>query len=174
MNGYSKLKPKDGKLTNVVIETPKGSPSKFNLNEELGVFELGGVMPSGSMFPFDFGMVPGTKGDDGDPLDVLVLMDYPTFPGCLIRCRLIGIIEAKQTNKKKKKLESNDRMIAVAEKSNLHRDVRALSDLTPAVLDEIEHFFISYNAFKGQQFKVTRRGTPAQAEKALKRGIKKA
>src|SRR3954471_17268531 len=174
MNAYSKIKPRAQKdLVNVVIETPKGSPSKFDLDEELGVFKLGMVMPAGAVFPFDFGMIPGTRGEDGDPLDVLVLMDYPTFTGCLIHCRLIGVIEAEQSkeNKKRSDRERNDRLIAVAEKSNLHRDVKKLTDLAPALLEEIEHFFKSYNRFKGREFKVVKRGSVVEAEKLLKAGI---
>ena len=80
----------DGADVNVVIETPQGSRNKFNYDEELGLFKLGGVLPAGAVFPFDFGFVPETTGGDGDPLDVLVLMDEPAFPGCLVsrgRCR---------------------------------------------------------------------------------------
>src|SRR5215208_2924264 len=81
---------------NVVIETPKGSRNKYNYDEKLGLFRLGGVLTSGASFPFDFGFVPSTVGGDGDPLDVLVLMDEPAFAGCLVRTRLVGVIEAEQ------------------------------------------------------------------------------
>ncbi|HEX8201166.1 MAG TPA: inorganic diphosphatase, partial [Isosphaeraceae bacterium] len=87
---------KTGEL-NVIIETPKGSRNKFDFDEELGLFKLGGVLPAGAVFPYDFGFVPATRGGDGDPLDVLVLMDEPAFVGCLVPARLIGVIEAEQT-----------------------------------------------------------------------------
>ena len=74
---------KDGELCNVIIETPKGSRNKFDYDPEVGLFRLGGVLPLGAVFPFDFGYVPGTLGEDGDPLDVLVLMDEPAFTDCL-------------------------------------------------------------------------------------------
>ncbi|HYY41561.1 MAG TPA: inorganic diphosphatase, partial [Pyrinomonadaceae bacterium] len=81
----------------VIIETPQGSRNKFNYDEQLDLFKLGGVLPLGAVFPFDFGFVPATLGGDGDPLDVLVLMDEAAFTGCLVLTRLIGVIEAEQT-----------------------------------------------------------------------------
>src|ERR671932_1198574 len=83
----------------VLIETPKGSRNKFKFDEQLGRFRLSGVLPMGAVFPFDFGFVPATLAEDGDPLDVLVLMDEPAFPGCLIPSRLLGAIEAEQTER---------------------------------------------------------------------------
>src|SRR5947209_380551 len=83
--------PSDKQLVRVVIETPKGSRNKFAFNEEERVFELKKVLPSGMVFPYDFGFLPSTKAEDGDPLDVLVLMDEPAFPGCVLACRVIGV-----------------------------------------------------------------------------------
>src|ERR1044071_2626207 len=80
-----------------IIETPAASRNKFNYEPETGLFMLGGLLPAGMMFPFDFGFIPCTLGDDGDPLDILVLMDPPAYAGCLIDVRVIGLIEAKQT-----------------------------------------------------------------------------
>jgi inorganic pyrophosphatase len=81
----------------VVIETPKGSPNKLVFEPRRGAFVLKGVLPAGAVFPFDFGFVPSTRAEDGDPLDVLVLMDAAVFPGCIVPSRLIGVIEAEQT-----------------------------------------------------------------------------
>src|SRR6266545_3570339 len=81
---------------NVIIDTPRGSRNKFKYDEEHELFKLGGVLPSGAVFPFDFGFIPGTRGEDGDALDVLMLIDEPTFVGCLVLARLIGVIEAEQ------------------------------------------------------------------------------
>jgi inorganic pyrophosphatase len=80
-----------------VIETPKGSRNKFDYDPDSNLFMLGGLLPEGMMFPFDFGFIPSTLADDGDPLDVMVLMDAPAHVGCLIEVRIIGIIHAKQT-----------------------------------------------------------------------------
>src|SRR5919199_1807176 len=103
---------KDDEELNVIIETPKGSRNKFDYDEELGLFKLGGVLPAGASFPFDFGFLPATRGGDGDPLDVLVLMDEPAFAGCLVTVRLLGVIEAEQTEGDA--TTRNDRLIAVA------------------------------------------------------------
>jgi len=79
---------------NAVVETIAGSRNKFAYDEKLGLFRLKGVLPAGASFPFDFGFVPSTKGEDGDPLDVLVLMDEPAFAGCLVPARLLGVTPA--------------------------------------------------------------------------------
>src|SRR5919201_4119167 len=95
----SRLDPLDShsnELLRVVIETPKGSRNKFAFNPSERVFELKKVLPVGMTFPYDFGFLPSTKADDGDPIDVLVLMDEPAFPGCVLKCRPIGVIEGEQ------------------------------------------------------------------------------
>src|SRR5215211_3689972 len=132
----------DEEELNVIIETPKGSRNKYNYDEETGLFKLGGVLPAGASFPFDFGFVPSTLGGDGDPLDVLVLMDEPAFAGCLVRTRLVGVVEAEQTERDGETTR-NDRLIGVAADSRLLGRVRTLESLGPDLLDEIEHFFVS-------------------------------
>lgn len=156
---------------NVIIETPKGSRNKFNYDDELQLFKLGGVLPSGAVFPFDFGFVPSTLGGDGDPLDVLVLMDEPAFTGCLVRARLVGVVEAEQTERDGETTR-NDRLVAVAAESRLHNNVRSLEDLGPNLLEEIEHFFISYNQIKGKEFRPLGRFGPQRALKLVEEGLK--
>lgn len=155
---------------NVIIETPKGSRNKYTYDEQRGLFKLGGVLPAGASFPFDFGFVPSTVGGDGDPLDVLVLMDESAFPGCLIPTRLIGVLEAEQTEEGE--TGRNDRLIGVASHSRLHHEVQRLDQITPALVDEIEHFFVSYNEAKGKQFKVLRRAGPQEARRIVEDGAK--
>ena len=169
MNPISKLPPFDresGDL-NVIIDTPKGSRNKFSWGEKLQLFELSGMLPAGAVFPYDFGFIPKTRGGDGDPLDVLVLMDEPAFTGCLVRSRLLGVIEAEQTEKGE--TERNDRLIAVAAKSRTHADLKSIADLNPKLLDEIEHFFVSYNEAKGKKFKPLGRYGPERAMKLVQR-----
>ncbi|HEX8748860.1 MAG TPA: inorganic diphosphatase [Pyrinomonadaceae bacterium] len=156
---------------NVIIETPKGSRNKFNYDEKLGLFKLGGVLPAGASFPFDFGFIPSTVGGDGDPLDVLVLMDEPAFAGCLVATRLIGVIEAEQTERDGETTR-NDRLIGVAAGSRIHSDVRTLDGLNGNLLDEIEHFFVSYNVIKGKEFKPQGRFGPERARKVIEEGMK--
>ena len=152
---------------NVIIDTPKGSRNKFSWDEKRELFELSGMLPTGAVFPYDFGFIPNTRGGDGDPLDVLVLMDEPAFAGCLVRSRLLGVIEAEQTEKGE--TERNDRLIAVASKSRTSDDLESITDLNPKLLEEIEHFFISYNEVKGKKFKPLGRYGPERARKLVQR-----
>jgi inorganic pyrophosphatase len=157
---------------NVIIETVKGERNKFKYEPETGTFVLCKVLPCGAIFPFDFGFIPSTVGDDGDPLDILVLMDAACFPGCRIPCRLIGVLEAEQTEDRK--TERNDRMLAVAQHSHDHRDVHSFKDLNKHLLKEIEHFFVSYNEMVGKQFVPLAWRGPKRAKKLTQEGIDKA
>ena len=159
----------DDGLLNVVIETPKGSRNKFTFDPEGGFFRLGGVLPAGAVFPYDFGFVPGTLGDDGDPLDVLLLMDEPAFPGCVVTCRLLGAIEAGQEGDEGG-MERNDRLIAVAVKSRVHAELASLDDLSDRLIAEIEHFFESYNAMRDRIFVPVGRAGPAKARRLVEEG----
>ena len=163
----------DAELLNVIIETPKGSRNKFKYDEKRGVFYLSGVLPAGAVFPFDFAYLPSPEGEDGDPLDILLLMDEPAFAGCLIPARLLGVIEAEQTERDGK-TERNDRLVAVAAKSHTHRDVQDLSDLNDALLDEVEHFFKSYNDARGKAFKPTGRFGKERAHELVQQGMARA
>ena len=124
-------------------------------------------MPAGAVFPYDFGFIPNTRGEDGDALDVLVLMDEPAFSGCLVMVRLLGVIEAEQTETNGK-VERNDRLIGVAGKARTHAHIEALSDLLPGMLDEVEAFFGQYNQLAGREFRRLRR-SPAPVALALVR-----
>jgi inorganic pyrophosphatase len=152
-----------------IIETPKGCRNKFDYDPDSGLFLLGGLLPEGMMFPFDFGFIPSTLGEDGDPLDILVLMDAPAHVGCLIDVRIIGIIEAAQTQDGK--TETNDRLLGVAIHSYDHEDLNSISDVSKTLLDQLEAFFISYNKQRGKKFKVTGTAGPKAAIKFLKVGI---
>jgi inorganic pyrophosphatase len=162
------LDPKKG-TCRAIIETPKGCRNKFDYDPDSGLFMLGGLLPEGMMFPFDFGFIPSTLGEDGDPLDILVLMDAPAHVGCLIEVRIIGIIEARQTEDSKS--ESNDRLLGVAIHSYDHEDLESIDDLSKTLMDQLEAFFISYNKQRGKKFKVTGTGGPKNAIKFLKAGI---
>jgi inorganic pyrophosphatase len=120
-------------------------------------------------FPFDFGFIPSTVGGDGDPLDVLVLMDEPVPTGTIVPSRLVGVIEATQLERDGK-AEKNDRLIAVAVASELFADVKKLSDLPSALVGQIEHFFISYNEQAGKKFEPTARQGGRKAASLLAEG----
>ncbi len=167
MKLLEKLKPFDresGNL-NVVIETPKGCRNKYAFDFDIKSYRLKSVLPEGAVFPFDFGSIPGTKGDDGDPLDVLMLMDEPAFTGCLVEGRILGVIEAEQIENGK--TERNDRLIAVAAKSHTHASLRSLLKVEPRLIDEIEHFFVSYNKERGKEFRPIGRKGPAAATRLI-------
>ena len=160
---------KDGELCNVSIETPKGSRNTFDDGSEVGLFRLGSVLPLGAVFPFDFGHVPGTLGEDGDPLDVLVRMDERAFAGCPVTTRLIGVIEAEQTENDE--TARNDCLIAVSANSRNHHDIHSLEHINANRIDEIEHFFVSYNTSKGNVFTLLARSGPERARHIVEAGM---
>jgi inorganic pyrophosphatase len=153
----------------VIIETPKGSRNKFDYDPDSNLFMLGGLLPEGMMFPFDFGFVPSTLGEDGDPLDVMVLMDAPAHVGCLIEVRIIGIIDAEQTQDGK--TEKNSRLLGAAIHSYEHENLSTISEVSKTLLSQVEEFFISYNKQRGKKFKVTDTGGSKKAIKSLQAGI---
>ena len=155
----------------VVIETPQGSRNKYDYDPDCDCMELGTVLPEGMQFPYDFGFVPSTLSDDGDPLDILVLMDAPVAPGCVIKVRPVGAIEAKQ-KAKGEGWERNDRLIAVAVHSQTHPEAKSIGDLRPHLVEEIKAFFINYNHLRGRKFKPLAEAGPQAAERLIEAGRK--
>lgn len=154
----------------VIIETPKGSRNKYAFDPDQKVFELKKVLPAGMTFPYDFGFIPSTKAEDGDPVDVLVLMDEPAFSGCLLKCRLIGIIEGEQGNKKD--TERNDRIVAVEQANHSYAHVKHIDDLGKKFVKELEEFFVNYHELTGKQYRVLDVRGPGEARRRIKDGIK--
>jgi inorganic pyrophosphatase len=136
---------------NVVIETPKGSTEKYDFDKSKGGFMQKKILPAGMVFPFDFGFIPDTIGEDGDPLDIIVISEFKSFPGCLMECRLLGGIMAEQGKPGKKKVR-NDRFIAVPVCSRNYQGIRSLEDLGTSILHELSDFFINYNKAEGKEF----------------------
>lgn len=134
----------------VIVETPRGSRNKYDYDGELELFRLAGPLPAGSTFPFDFGFVPSTLAEDGDPLEVLLLLDEAAIQGCLVEARLLGVVEAEQTEDGE--TTRNDRLIAVDVKSHLYRETKSLDDLGEPLVEGVIHFFVSYSEFKGKTF----------------------
>lgn len=143
--------PFDGDLLNVVIETPAGSRNKYEYVPENDFFRLKKILPSGTIFPADFGFIPSTMGEDNMPVDVLVLMEAPACTGAVIKCRCLGVIQAEQKEDGKK--FRNDRVIAVAEESLTFADLESIKDLNDHLVNEIIHFFEYYNEMAGKKFK---------------------
>ncbi|MGA9391800.1 MAG: inorganic diphosphatase [Candidatus Sulfotelmatobacter sp.] len=144
--------PDDKQTLRVVIETPKGSRNKFAFDPEEHIFQLKKVLPAGMTFPYDFGFVPSTQADDGDPLDVLVLMDEPAFPGCALTCRPVGVIEGEQQDKKQK--IRNDRIVAVEQDAHSWAHVKSLDDLGKQFLRELEEFFVNYHGLSNKEYRI--------------------
>jgi inorganic pyrophosphatase len=167
------LKPFDEKKQSlrVVIETPKGSRSKFKYDPDLGCYRLNSVLPEGMVFPYDFGFVPCTKAEDGDPVDVLLLMDVPAYPGVVVESRIVGVIEAEQTEDGN--TIRNDRIVAVAKQSHVHSDIKKPSDLNDNMLREVERFFTDYNEQENKKFKTLGVKNSDAAMKLIKRSSKK-
>lgn len=157
------------KPVNVIIETPKGSAFKYTYEPEKQLFKLSKVLPSGMMFPFDFGFIPDTKGEDGDPLDIIVISEFQTFTGCMIDCRIIGGIKAQQTERDGRTLR-NDRFIGVPVVSQLFADINSTEDLPKKIMDQLEEFFKNYNEQSGKQFKSLGRMTPQEGYDLIQRG----
>jgi inorganic pyrophosphatase len=165
------LKPFADDLVQVIIETPKGCRNKYAYDHEQGIFALRKVLPEGMVFPHDFGFLPQTLADDGDPIDVLLLMDVPAFSGCLIPARLIGVMEGEQIedlqggkagdkkNGSKKagkkgsvKKTRNDRLVAIAQATHTFANIQKLADLPEQFRKELEAFFVNYHGLEGKKF----------------------
>jgi inorganic pyrophosphatase len=155
----------------IVIETPKGSRNKYSYDPDCDCLQLSTVLPEGLVFPYDFGFVPSTLGDDGDPLDILILMDAPVVPGCVVRTRVIGGIEAKQ-KEKGENWTKNDRLIAVATHAQTYQRAKTLSDLRPHLVEEIIEFFVDYNKLRNRKFKAGTVVGPHKAKALIDAGMK--
>ncbi len=127
----------------VVIETPKGSRNKYAFDHERRVLVLKKVLPAGMIFPYDFGFVPSTLAEDGDPIDVLLLMDEPAFPGCVLDARVIGVI-CGEDELDGGRTQRNDRLLAVAAVSRNYEEVERADQLAGPLLKSMEEFFVNY------------------------------
>ena len=162
--------PEDDDIIQVVIETPKGSRNKYALDIKQKVFELTKVLPAGMVFPYDFGFIPSTLAEDGDPTDVLVLMDEPAFPGCLLKCRIIGVIEGEQG--KKNKAERNDRIVAIEQMNHSYAHVKHVDDLGKKFVKELEEFFVHYHELTGKEYRILDVKGPKEARRRIKDGMR--
>jgi inorganic pyrophosphatase len=160
------FEPDDADLLIVIVETPKGSRNKYAFDPDEKLFSLKQVLPSGMEFPYDFGFVPSTLAEDGDPLDVLVLMDEPAFPGCRLSCRPVGVIEGEQGAKKKAK--RNDRLVCVEKGNHSYAHVKHIDDMGPQFEKELEEFFVNYHRLHGKEYRILAMKGPAQALRCVK------
>lgn len=133
---------------NAIIEVPAGQANKYEYDKSLHLFRLDRPLYASVHYPGDYGFIPSTLADDGDPLDILVLLGEPTFPGCLVAARPVGVLEMLDQQ------VLDEKVLAVAVSSPLHKEVRRHTDLFPHILHEIEHFFAIYKELEGKHTEV--------------------
>jgi len=160
-----------GDLT-VVVETPRGSRNKYRYDPAHAVLRLGFVLAEGLSFPVDFGFFPSTLGEDGDPLDVLLLLDNPVPPASAVTAWLIGVLEVEQKEARSSRppWSRNDRFVAVATQARLHQEITRLAQLRPHLLEEIEAFLVHSTGMNGKTVRILRRSGPPRARQLLKTG----
>jgi inorganic pyrophosphatase len=154
---------------NAIVETPKHSRSKYVYNPNVDLFEFKKACPPGLTFPLDFGFIPGTLAEDGDPMDVLIFTEEPSFPGCLFECRVIGIIEAQQ--EKEGKMTRNDRVLACPIEADQFIEVKSIDDIDKLLLDNLVRFFKFYHKQENEKFELLKMGDAGRAIKQIKKHI---
>jgi inorganic pyrophosphatase len=138
-------------IIEVIVETPKGSRFKYKYDPKKKWFVVHKALPVGLIFPFDFGFIPDTKGDDGDPLDVLILSEFSFLHGSMIECKILGSMKAEQTDSKE--TIRNDRIFVYPDLKGFYPVYNSMEDIQEEKLKEIESFFIYYNALQNKTFK---------------------
>jgi inorganic pyrophosphatase len=166
------IDPKDDSTVRAVVETPKGSRNKYEFDRTDRTFTLKRVLPAGMAFPYDFGFFPSTLADDGDPLDVLLLMDEPAFCGCVVNCRLIGVIQGEQVDGKR--VNRNDRVVAVEDANHAWANIKHIDDLGKKFIKELEEFFVDYHKLQGKKYRIIDVKGPKAALKSVREGLKAA
>jgi inorganic pyrophosphatase len=155
-----------GGEVHVVVETPRGSAAKLEFDPELQAFTLSKSLMLGLSYPYDWGFVPSTKGEDGDPIDVLVLHDAATSPGLVLKCKIIGVLEVLQKESGKKQIR-NDRLIAVPRDSHREKSEDNARDLPKQVREEIEKFFVATDELEDKELKFLGWKGPKTGEKLV-------
>jgi inorganic pyrophosphatase len=155
----------------VIVETTEGARSKLEFDLKLGCLKLTKVLPAGFTFPLNFGSIPGTLADDGDPVDILLFMTDPVPAGTLVEARPIGVMEAEQIENGKK--ERNDRLFGVAVQSTEHRHIASVASIEKRKRKELERFFQGYNEEEGKRFRCLGWFGPRRAWRLIDRGRRK-
>src|SRR4051794_39833910 len=159
----------DGDL-HVVVETPRGSRAKFAYDPKLESFALSKSLLAGLTYPHDWGFVPSTKADDGDPIDAMIVHDAATFPGIILTCRVIGVLQIEQ--KSNGKTERNDRLFAVPKDSHSEQALHDVRDLSKPIQQELEKFFKATDELEDKKLTILGWKGPKAAVKAIKNATK--
>ncbi|MEK6898265.1 MAG: inorganic diphosphatase [Nanoarchaeota archaeon] len=167
MNSWRDIEPgKDSpKIVNAIIEIPKDSKIKFELDKKTGLMKLDRFLFSAMHYPGDYGFIPQTLWDDGDPLDIIVITGHPLYPGMLAETRVIGIVHMIDQG------ESDDKIVAVYEKDPRYKKVQSIKDLPEHFLQELKHFFETYKELEQKEVKVSDIKGSEDAYKAIKRAV---
>lgn len=155
----------------VVVETPRGSRAKLDYDPKLKSFTLSKSLLAGLTYPYDWGFLPRTKAQDGDPLDVMVMHDAATFPGLVLTCKIIGVLQVEQHSNGKKS-ERNDRIFAVPRGSHAEKDFSDVRELSSAMREELEKFFVATDELEDKKLKILGWKGPKAAFKAVKQAAK--
>ena len=153
-----------------VVETPRGSRAKLEFDPKLRVFTLSKPLLVGLTYPYDWGFIPSTKAEDGDPADVLIIHDAATYPGLVLRCKPVGVLEIMQTKKGKK--ERNDRIFVVPDRSPFEADLTDIRKLPKRAVAELEQFFEATDALEDKKLKFLGWRGPSKAIELIKRSEK--
>jgi inorganic pyrophosphatase len=166
MNLYTDIDPGTKEEMNVIIEIPRGSRNKYEIDKESGMIALDRVLHTAQTYPFDYGFVPQTLWDDGDALDVVLLTTEPLLPGILVRARPVAILPMVDGG------EADEKVIAVPVKDPRFAGIKDLADLNAHMLKEIAHFFTTYKQLQKKEVTVGEYKGRTDAEAAFERGRK--
>lgn len=164
-NYMTDIEPGTPDKINVIVEIPKGSQNKFEYDKKHSIVKLDRVLFSPMFYPGDYGFIPQTLGEDGDPLDALVLMSVPTFPGVLIEARPIGVLKMID------KGEPDDKLLCVPTEDPRFADFKDLSSVQKPILNEIAHFFEAYKTLEGKKVEIKGWENAKKAQEVLKECI---
>jgi inorganic pyrophosphatase len=164
MNLLHDIAPGTQEEMNVIIEIPRGSMNKYEIDKETGLIALDRVLHTAQQYPFDYGFVPQTLWDDGDALDVILLTSAPLIPGILVRARPIGVLPMVDGGDK------DEKVLAVPVGDPRFGDIKELSDVNKHTLKEISHFFLTYKQLQNKTVTLSEWEGREAAEKAFIRG----
>lgn len=152
---------------NAVIEIPRGSRNKYEYDEELDVIALDRVYYSSMTLPGDYGFIPGTRSEDGDHLDALVVVDHATFPGCMVVCKPIGVIYMVDSG------EKDEKIVAVAVKDPRNNHIGSVEELGPHFKKEVQHYFEHYKDLENKKVEITGWGDKTEALNVMNKSLEK-
>ncbi len=153
--------PESPEIVRMIVEIPKNCGNKYEYDEELGVFRLDRALYSPMHYPGDYGFIPGTLADDGDPLDVLALVQEPSFPGCLIEVRAVGVLHMMDNS------EGDQKILAVPNRNPRYESIHTIDQVFAHVRREIEHFFTIYKELEGRKTEMQGWQGPKEARKMI-------